>query len=31
MIPLHKLTARILELQNEVNCVNDSRVFKDAE
>ena len=25
------LTARIQELQNEVNCMNDSRVFKDAE
>ena len=27
----HELTARIQELQNEVNCINDSRVFKDAE
>ena len=26
-----ELTARIQELQNEVNCMNDSRVFKDAE
>ena len=26
-----ELTARILELQNEVNCMNDSRDFKDAE
>ena len=25
------LRARIEELQNEVNCVNDSRDFKDAE
>ena len=25
------LTAKIQELQNEVNCMNDSRVFKDAE
>ena len=25
-----ELTARIQELQNEVNCLNDSRVFKDA-
>ena len=25
-----KLTAKIQELQNEVNCVNDSREFKDA-
>ena len=24
---LHELTARIQELQNEVNCVNDSRDF----
>ena len=26
-----ELTAKIQELQNEVNCVNDSRDFKDAE
>ena len=26
-----ELTARIEELQNEVNCLNDSRDFKDAE
>ena len=26
-----ELTAMIQELQNEVNCVNDSRDFKDAE
>ena len=26
-----ELRARIQELQNEVNCVNDSRDFKDAE
>ena len=26
-----ELTARIQELQNEVNCMNDSREFKDAE
>ena len=26
-----ELTARIQELQNEVNCMNDSRDFKDAE
>ena len=26
-----ELTARIQELQNEVNCLNDSRDFKDAE
>ena len=26
-----ELTARIQELQNEVNCVNDSRDFQDAE
>ena len=26
-----KLTARIQELQNEVNCLNDSRVLKDTE
>ena len=26
-----ELRARIQELQNEVNCMNDSRVFKDAE
>ena len=28
---VHELTARIQELQNEVDCLNDSRVFKDAE
>ena len=28
---IHELTARIQELQNEVNCLNDSRDFKDAE
>ena len=28
---INELTARIQELQNEVNCVNDSRDFKDAE
>ena len=27
----NELTARIQELQNEVNCLNDSRDFKDAE
>ena len=27
----HDLTARIQELQNEVNCLNDSRDLKDAE
>ena len=27
----HELTAKIQELQNEVNCMNDSRDFKDAE
>ena len=26
-----ELTARIQELQNEVNCMDDSRDFKDAE
>ena len=26
-----ELTARIQELQNEVNCMSDSRDFKDAE
>ena len=26
-----ELTARIQELQNEVNCLNDSRAFEDAE
>ena len=26
-----ELTAKIQELQNEVNCMNDSRDFKDAE
>ena len=28
---INELTARIQELQNEVNCINDSRDFKDAE
>ena len=28
---IHELTARFQELQNEVICLNDSRVFKDAE
>ena len=28
---INELTARIQELQNEVNCVSDSRDFKDAE
>ena len=28
---INELTARIQELQNEVNCMNDSRVSKDAE
>ena len=28
---IHELTARIQELQNEVNCLNDPRDFKDAE
>ena len=28
---VYELTARIQELQNEVNCMNDSRDFKDAE
>ena len=28
---INELTARIQELQNEVYCLNDSRVFKDAE
>ena len=28
---IDELTARIQELQNEVNCVNDLREFKDAE
>ena len=28
---LHELAARSQELQNEVNCMNDSRGFKDAE
>ena len=28
---IDQLTARIQELQNEVNCMNDSRDFKDAE
>ena len=28
---INELTARIQELQNEVNCMNDSRDFKDAQ
>ena len=28
---INELTARIQELQNEVDCMNDSRDFKDAE
>ena len=28
---INEFTARIQELQNEVNCMNDSRYFKDAE
>ena len=28
---IKELTARIQELQNEVNCMDDSRDFKDAE
>ena len=28
---INELTARIQELQNEVNCMNDSRDFQDAE
>ena len=28
---ISELTAKIQELQNEVNCINDSRDFKDAE
>ena len=28
---IHEITARIQELQNEVNCMNDSRDLKDAE
>ena len=28
---INELTARIQKLQNEVNCMNDSRDFKDAE
>ena len=28
---IHELTARIQELQNEVNCLNDSRDFLNAE
>ena len=28
---INELTARIQELQNEVNCMNDSTDFKDAE
>ena len=28
---IHELTARTQELQNEVNCLNNSRDFKDAE
>ena len=26
-----ELTGKIQELQNEINCMNDSKVFKDAE
>ena len=28
---IYELTSRIQELQNEVNCMNDSRDFRDAE
>ena len=28
---IHELTGRIRELQNEINCMSDSRDFKDAE
>ena len=28
---VHELTGRIQELQNEINCMSDSRDFKDAE
>ena len=28
---IQELTTRIQELQNDVNCMNDSRDFKDAE
>ena len=28
---IHELTAKIQELQNEINCMNDSRDFQDAE
>ena len=28
---INELTARTQELQNEVNCMNDSRDFQDAE
>ena len=28
---INELTARIQELQNDVNCMNDSRDFEDAE
>ena len=28
---IHELTARVQELQNEVNCMNDSRDFTEAE
>ena len=28
---INELTARIQELQNEINCMNDSRVFQDVE
>ena len=28
---IHELTGRIQELQNEINCMSDSRDFKDAE
>ena len=27
---IHELTGKIQELQNEINCLNDSRDFKDA-
>ena len=28
---IHELTGKIQELQNEINCMNDSRDFQDAE
>ena len=28
---IHELTAKIQELQSEINCMNDSRDFQDAE